>query len=156
MVIRPYHAWLFLAAVPVISVERALEWAGRDGVRVVKTSERWPLLARMTTEELDHGLAHRYRDLARDLGGERDVGYFEEKHHATLWGDSSPEGQKRIERYYMAQSILAPSILRKDERWPRIVVDCQTPAEASAVVDRMALTVVHDFGAGLLLARPTE
>jgi hypothetical protein len=154
MKIRPYHTWGFLAALLLASAWRTFEWSRIDLAVPVEKLARWPLLARLTTEELDNGVAHRYVELARDLGGERDVGYFSERDRTTLWSDSSPDGKARIFRYYMAQSILAPCLLRLDEPWPLVVVDCRTPEQAKAVEERMRLSVVHDYGQGLILARP--
>ncbi|MDR3632424.1 MAG: hypothetical protein P4L84_01230 [Isosphaeraceae bacterium] len=156
MRIHPYHSWAFLAALLVQSASRVVERSRRELAGSWQARTRWVLLVRMTTEELDGDLAHRYRDLAGDLGGERDVGYFSEQPSATLWSDSSPEGFSRIQRYYMAQGILPPSLLRLDERWPRIVVDCRKAEEAAQVVSRMRLTAIRDYGPGLLLARPGE
>jgi hypothetical protein len=156
MTIRPYHAWVFLLVLPVVSAQRACEWARRELVNVFDGRTRWASLTRNTTEELDKGTAHRYVGLARDLAGEPDVGYFQERNHSTLWSVISPEDQRRIERYYMAQGILAPSVLRLDERWRRVVVDCDTASQAGEVAVRMGLTVIRDYGQGLLLARPEE
>jgi hypothetical protein len=148
---------VFLTALLVVSAWRSVDWFCRERAKLWAGSARWVLLTRMTPEEFDHGRAHRYRDLARDLGGERDVGYFSEQDGSVLWSDAfSPEGADRIERYYMAQGILPPSLLRLDERWPRVVVDCKTDDQAQQVVTRKLLKVVHNYGQGLLLAQPAE
>jgi hypothetical protein len=153
MRIRPYPAWVLLAVLLIVSAWRSADWFRREHALLWRGSPRWVLLGRLTTEELARGVAHRYGELAHDLAGERDVGYFSERPSSTLWSDSSPEGHDRIERYYMAQGMLPPSILRLDERWPKNVVDCNTDAQARNVVARKRLTVIRDYGAGLVLAR---
>ena len=156
MMVRPYHVWILLGAALVVSGWRSVSWFRRELHPAWESRTRWAALTQSTTEELDRELAYRYRDLARDLGGERDVGYVSEHDRSTLWSDSSPEGAARIKRYYMAQGILAPSILRLDERRGLVVVDCRTAEQAERVVSWMGLTIVRDYGEGLILAKAGE
>jgi len=109
----------------------------------------------MTPVEVDRGLAHRYEGLAGVLEGARDVGYFSERDSSDLWSAASTGvGLDRIQRYYMAQGLLPPSLLRLDAIRPLVVVDCATPEQADGVLRREGLTAVRDFGGGLVLARP--
>ncbi len=154
MRIRPYNGWMFLAALLTVSAWRAFERSRLELADIPSRMVRWPLLTRLTTEELDQGLAHRYCAMFADLQHARDVGYFTEAPSATMWSDSSPAGASRIERYYMAQGILPPALLRLDERWPTTIVDCATPEQAQRVLVRKRLRAVRDYGNGLLLATP--
>ncbi len=109
----------------------------------------------MTPEELDPGLAHRYEGLARELNGMREVGYFAEHDSSDRWRAAlDPSGFDRVQRYYMAQGLLPPSLLRPDAVHPLVVVDCATPEQAERVLKREGLTPVRNFGRGLVLARP--
>ena len=155
MTYRPYHACLFL--VPALAFPAWSIWdrPRHEFEASAKRVDGWASLARLTPEELEAGVAHRYRAMAGELAGARDVGYFSEKDKADLWAASStPEGHNRIERYYMAQAILAPALLRFDELHALIVVDCATPEQAAGVIRRENLVTVKDFGKGLVLARP--
>ena len=155
MRIRPYPAWGLLASLLAVSAWRIYE---RPGWEYAVTGERvagWASLARMTPEELDRGLPHRYEGLASALNGVREVGYFSERQSADLFG-GVPTGDQfdRIQRYYMAQGLLPPSLLRLDTIRPLVVVDCATVEQSERVLRREGLTVVRDFGQGLVLARP--
>ena len=67
---------------------------------------------------------------------------------------SGPDGPDRIQRYYMAQGLLPPSVLRLDAIRPLVVVDCADARTGPKVLRRKGLTAVRDFGSGLVLARP--
>jgi hypothetical protein len=155
MQIRPYPAWALMAIALVVAAWRVYERPGADFALTSRRLARWPLLATMTTEELDPGLPHRYLGLSNALNGEREVGYFSEKDSADLWRAAiTPGDTDRIQRYYMAQSLLPPSLLRLDAIRPLVVVDCAKPEQAQAVIKREGLTTIRDFGRGLILARP--
>jgi hypothetical protein len=155
MKFRPYHVYGLLLPVLVIPAWRLSERPRREFTVSAEKVSRWASLARSTPEELERGVAHRYEEMAPALGGARDVGYFSENDKSDLWAArSSPAGHKRIERYYMAQSILAPSLLRFDELHALVVIDCATPEQAAGVLNREGLVVIRDFGKGLILARP--
>ncbi len=119
------------------------------------TVERWASLTRFTPEELEHGVAHRYVEIAAELRRTRDVGYFSDVSWREIWAASATSpGQGGIERYYMAQFVLAPALLRFDELHAVIVIDCATPERAIGVLNREGLALIRDFGKGLVLARP--
>lgn len=155
MNVRPYPAWGLLILLMTAAAWRLYELPRAKYAVSRERVAGWASLTRMTPEELERGVAHRYAALAPELTGERDVGYFSEKDKSDLWSSALiPAGHDRIERYYMAQSILAPSLLRFDETHPRVVVDCATAEQAERVLAREGLTPVRDFGRGLVLARP--
>ena len=155
MRIRPYPAWGLLASALAVSAWRIYERPASEYAITGQRVARWASLARMTPEELDPGLPHRYQGLARALGGAREVGYFSERNSADLWSAASTGvGYDRIMRYYMAQGLLPPSLLRLDAIHPLVVVDCAAPEQAERVLRREGLTAVRDFGQGLVLARP--
>lgn len=152
---RPYPAWALLAATLAASAWRLSERSGDVKALSAERVRGWAALARETPEALDRGVAHRYAGLAPEVAAAREVGYFSEKDKSDLWASSStPAGFDRLRRYYMAQSILAPALLRFDEVRPLVVVDCATPEQADRVVGRAGLAAVRDFGRGLVLARP--
>ena len=104
MKIRPYHVWAFLVVLPAASAWRVYERARIELAVPRQEFANWVRLTRMTTEALDRDVAHRYEHLARDLDGERDVGYFSERDASTLWSEAPTPGvTSRIYRYYMAQ-----------------------------------------------------
>jgi hypothetical protein len=155
MKIRPYPAWALLAMMLVLSTWRLHDRPGAEYLLGPGRISRWASLARMTPEELDRGLAHRYDGLAAALGGEAEVGYFSERSSDDLWRlAAEPGGKERIHRYYMAQGLLPPSVLRLDAIRPLVVVDCSEPEQAERVMRVRGLTPVRDFGGGLVLARP--
>ncbi len=155
MRIRPYPAWGLLASILAVSAWRIHERPGGEYAVTGKRVTSWASLARMTPEELDRGLPHRYEGLAAELKGAREVGYFSEQNSEALFRDASTaDGFDRIQRYYMAQGLLPPSLLRLDAIHPLVVVDCATPEQAERVLRREGLTAVRDFGRGLVLARP--
>ncbi len=155
MRIRPYPAWGLLACVLAVSAWRVYERPGAEYAATGERAARWALLARMTPEELDRGLAHRYEGLAGALEEAREVGYFSERAGA----DRSSAAMDSIEinwleRYYMAQGLVPPTLLRLDAIRALVVVDCARPEQVEGVLKREGLTVVRDFGRGLVLARP--
>jgi hypothetical protein len=155
MRIRPYPAWGLLASALAISAWRLHERPGGEYAVTGERVARWASLARMTPEEIDRGLAHRYEGLARELDGMREVGYFSERDSAGRWRAAMIPGEHDwLQRYYMAQGLLPPSLLRRDEIRPLVVLDCATPEQAEQVLRREGLTAVRDFGQGLVLARP--
>ncbi len=155
MRIRPYPAWGLLASICAVSAWRIYERPAGEYAFTSRRVVRWASLARMTPEELDPGLPHRYEGLASELNGAREVGYFNERDRSALWRDVlTHDGMVRIQRYYMAQGLLPPSLLRLDAIHPLVVVDCTTPDQAERVLRREGLTAVRDFGKGLVLARP--
>ncbi len=155
MQIRPYPAWFLLASALALSAWRFYERPAAEFSFTPERPERWASLARLAPEELDHGLAHRYQGLAVLLDGSRDVGYLSERAESELWKAATMPGElDRLQRYYMAQCVLPPTILRVDGIHPRVIVDCATPEQARRVLKRTHLTEVHDFGGGLVLARP--
>jgi len=152
---RSYHAWIFLAALPLASAWQLSQRPRGEFVVTRARVERWAPLVQAPAEEFDEGLAHRYVDLAPELKDTRDVGYFNETSKDRLWAATyDADAFERISRYYMAQSILAPSLLHLEEKLALVVVDCATPEQAEGVVAREGLTVVRDHGRGLVLARP--
>jgi hypothetical protein len=157
MKIKPYPAWILMVSMVAVSAWRLYE---RPGAEYAFTGHRvalWASLARMTPEELDRGLPHRYEGLASALDGAREVGYLSERKRAELLGPSATmkdDGIDRLSRYCMAQGLLPPTVFRVDEIRPLVVVDCGTPEAAEQVLSREGLTVVRDFGRGLILARP--
>jgi hypothetical protein len=155
--IRPYHVYGLLLPVLAIPAWRLHNRPRGEFAISSDRVARWTSLARQTPEELERGVAHRYREMAMGLEGVRDVGYFSEKNKSDLWAaSSSPAGHDRIERYYMAQSILAPALLRFDELHGLVVIDCATSDQAMGVLNREGLVSIRDFGKGLILARPEE
>ena len=69
MRIRPYPAWGLMACVLAISGWRVYE---RPGAEYAFTTERpGGFVTRMTPEELDSGLPHRYDGVAAELKGAR-------------------------------------------------------------------------------------
>lgn len=155
--VRPYHVWLLLAALPAVAAWRLAERLP-DASRLDRPRlARWAALAGSAPEELESGVTRRYEALAKEVAktGARDVGYYSEKGKDDVWRESSsPAGFPRLERYYMAQSTLAPALLRFDETRALVVVDCATPELADQAMQRHGLSVVRDFGRGLVLARP--
>ena len=155
MKIRPYHVYGLLLPMLALPAWRLYERPRREFALSTDRVNRWSSLTRLTPEELERGVAHRYQEMASGLEGARDVGYFSEKDKSDLWAaQSTPAGHNRIERYYMAQSILAPALLRFDELHALIVIDCATSEQALGVLNREGLVVIRDFGKGLILARP--
>lgn len=155
MTIRPYPAWGLLAAVLAASAWRLADQPAARFAVAGRDAPGWASLARLTPEELERGVAHRYAGLAPELGGARDVGYFTDADWDRLWAtQAGPEGHVRIERYYMAQAMLPPSVLRYGRRHPLVVVDCATPEQAGQVLGREGLAAIRNFGGGLVLARP--
>ena len=155
MKIRPYPAWGLLASMLAISAWRVYERPGTEYAISRQRIARWASLATLTPEELDLGLPHRYEGMARELRGAREAGYFSDQSSGVLWRDAAiPGGAERIQRYYWAQGLLPPTVLRLDAILPLVVVDCATDEQAKTVLRSQGLTEVHDFGGGLVLARP--
>ena len=155
MRIRPYPAWGLLAAALAISAWRVYERPGEQFAITGERVARWASLLRMSPEELDRGLVHRYEGLASALSGMRDVGYFSDRSTENRASAAATPGEVGwLERYYMAQGTVPPSLLLRDTVCPLVVVDCTTPEQAQNVLRREGLTVVRDFGRGLVLARP--
>ena len=99
MKIRPYHVYGLLLPLLAVPAWRLRERPRREfAARRTGVGPGWASLARLTPEELERGVAHRYRALARELGGARDVGYFSEKDRADLWASSSSPGRSRPDR----------------------------------------------------------
>jgi hypothetical protein len=155
MKIRPVHVFGLFVAVLAIPAWRLCQRGRSEFVVSGDRVRRWVTLTRFTAEELEHGVAHRYLEIAAELKGTRDVGYFGDASWPEMWAaQATPAGRDRIERYYMAQSMLAPALLRFDELHALIVIDCATPEQADGVLNREGVALVRDFGRGLLLARP--
>jgi hypothetical protein len=155
MKIRPYPAWGLLAAALAVSAWRLFERPGAEYALNGERVSRWASLARTTPEEVDRGLAHRYRGLAQALEGAREAGYFSDRSGADFWIAATIPGElDRLQRYYMAQGLLPPTVLRVDAIRPLVVVDCATPEQARLVLTRQGLTEIQDFGGGLILGRP--
>ena len=155
MSIRPYPAWGLLVALLGASAWRLSERPGATFAVSGRNLTGWAALARSEPEALERGVTRRYAGLATELGGAPEVGYFTDTDWDALWRDAGdPEGHARLERYYMAQAVAPPSLLRYGEIRPLVVVDCATPEQAGRVLARAGLTAIHDFGGGLILARP--
>jgi hypothetical protein len=155
MRIRPYPAWGLLAIALAISGWRLYQRPGSEYAITRERAARWVSLLRMTTEELDRGLAHRYEGLASALNGAREVGYFSGRDGANVYDAATIPGEiDWLQRYYMAQGLLAPTVLRRDVICPLVVLDCATPEQAERALGRRDLAAVRDFGRGLVLARP--
>ena len=89
------------------------------------------------------------------MNGAREAGYISGLSRLDIWtAATNPDEVARLERYYMAQGIVPPSVLRLDEIRPLVVIDCKTAEEAERVLKREGLTKVRDLGSGLLVARP--
>jgi hypothetical protein len=155
MTIRPFQVYGLLLAALCIATWRLVDMPRGEFTLSRDRLARWSSLSRSTAEELEHGLAHRYLAIAAELKGTRDVGYFSDKSWPETWAASATStGQSGIERYYMAQAIVAPALLRFDQLRAKVVIDCTTPEQATSVLNREGLAVVRDFGQGLVLARP--
>ena len=155
MTIRPYPARALLVAALGASAWRLADRPRWEFATSGRNVPGWSALGRLAPEELEGGVARRYAGLAPELGGARDVGYFADADWDTLWREQGePEGHARIERYYMAQAMLPPAVLRFGHRAPLILVDCATPGQAERVLAREGLAAIRDYGRGLVLARP--
>lgn len=120
MTIRPYPAWGLLAAVLAASAWRLSERPAARFAVAGRDAPGWASLARLTPEELERGVAHRYAGLAPELGAARDVGYFTDADWDRLWAtQAGPEGHARIERYYWRRRCCPPPCYATagDTRW---------------------------------------
>lgn len=152
---RPYHAWLFLVPILVLPLVHLRKRPAPEFSASADRVSHWIEVTRETPEGLDKGVAHRYSGLGAELSSAREAGYLTDSGTGSLWSESgTPEGHNRLERYYMAQSFLAPCVLRFSTNHSLIVVDCPGDAEAEAAIARTGLSPVKRWADGLFLARP--
>ena len=92
MRIRPYPAWGLLASALAVSAWRVYERPGAEYALTSDRVTRWASLARMTPEEIDRGLAHRYKGLAAALNGAPEAGYLSDRSGADFWKAATTPG----------------------------------------------------------------
>lgn len=146
---------IFLSALIISALRlRDTSWA-KIGISFEKL-DRWEELARFEPEEIKSSDLRRYRFLSKALEGVSEAGYFSEAGKPVIYGATRPNAIVYIRRYYRAQFVLIPTVLRYDRQLPLVVVDCSDPTSAERVLESRKFVTVRDFGGGLVLARPAS
>jgi hypothetical protein len=85
----------------------------------------------------------RFNELRKELPARDEIGYI---------NDAAPDATIRQEEYYLTQYALAPAMIVDSPDKALVVANFHQPAD-QALLKARRLTVVRDFGTGVLLLR---